>query len=77
MLDLHKHYKKYGKDSTDGLLALLRKEIPGGKFKRGKEGIAYQHEFLKNLIKERRCKEGSDTMNYLGIFLKRFVVNKP
>lgn len=53
------------KDSTDGLLALVRKEIPGGKFKRGKEGIHYQHEFLRKLIKDRRGTEGSDTMTYL------------
>ncbi len=53
------------KDSSEGLLALIRKEIPGGKFKKGKDGIRYQHAFLSNLIKERRGKEGTDTMTYL------------
>lgn len=53
------------KDSSDGLLALVRKEVPGGKFKRGAEGIRYQHEFLRKIIQERRGKEGSDTMTYL------------
>ncbi len=53
------------KDSTDGLLALVRKEIPGGKFKRGRDGIQYQHDFLRGLIKERRGVEGTDTMTYL------------
>ena len=53
------------KDSSEGLLALVRKEIPGGKFKKGKEGIRYQHAFLQQLIEERRGQAGTDTMTYL------------
>jgi cytochrome P450 len=52
-------------DSSEGLLALIRKEIPGGKFKRGREGIRYQREFFKKLIQQRRGKEGKDTLTYL------------
>lgn len=52
-------------DSSDGLLALIRKEIPGGKFKRGRDGIRYQREFFRKIIKDRREKEGNDTLTYL------------
>lgn len=52
-------------DSSEGLLALIRKEIPGGKFKRGRDGIRYQHDFFRKLIRERRGKEGGDTLTYL------------
>lgn len=51
--------------SSEGLLALIRKEIPGGKFKKGRDGIRYQHEFFRNLLQERRGKEGADTFTYL------------
>ena len=51
--------------SSDGLTAFVRKEFPGGKFKRGKEGIAYQREFFSKLVVERRGKEGTDTLTYL------------
>ncbi|TNF34617.1 MAG: cytochrome P450, partial [Gammaproteobacteria bacterium] len=52
-------------DSSEGLLALIRKEIPGGKFKRGRDGIRYQHAFFRELIQERRGKQGTDTLTYL------------
>ena len=51
--------------SSDGLLALIRREIPGGKFKKGRDGIRYQHEFFRKLIQQRRGKEGTDTLTYL------------
>lgn len=53
--------------SSDGLTAVVRKEIPGGKFKRGKDGIAYQRDFFRNLIRERRANnhEGTDVLTYL------------
>ncbi|CAA0124599.1 Putative cytochrome P450 136 [BD1-7 clade bacterium] len=53
-------------DSTDGLLALVRKEIPGGKYKRGKDGIRYQRDFFRKLIEQRRGTEGTDTLTYLS-----------
>jgi len=52
-------------DANDGLLALVRKEIPGGKFHKGKKGIETIHNFLRDIIKERRGREGTDTMTYL------------
>ena len=53
--------------SSDGLTAVVRKEIPGGKFKRGKDGIAYQRDFFRKLVKERRAGDGTgtDTLSYL------------
>lgn len=52
-------------DSSEGLLALIRKEIPGGKFKRGRDGIRYQRDFFKELIQQRRGGTGGDTLTYL------------
>lgn len=52
-------------DSSEGLLALIRKEVPGGKFKKGRDGIRHQKAFFKELIQQRRGKEGSDTLTYL------------
>ncbi|NRB37226.1 MAG: cytochrome P450 [Pseudomonadales bacterium] len=51
--------------SSDGLTAIVRKEIPGGKFKRGKDGIAYQRDFFRKLVRERRGTDGTDTLTYL------------
>ena len=51
--------------TSDGLTALVRKEIPGGKFKRGKDGINYQREFFRKLVRQRRGTEGTDTLTYL------------
>lgn len=40
--------------SADGLLTLVRKEIPGGKWARGKAGVRYLRDYLGRLIPERR-----------------------
>ncbi|ROS05306.1 cytochrome P450 [Sinobacterium caligoides] len=52
-------------NSSEGLLAIVRKEVPGGKFKRGRDGIRYQRDFFRKLIKQRRGGNGTDTLTYL------------
>lgn len=51
-------------DIADGLMGIITKEIPGTKYKRGKDGERYLHNFFGKLIGERRAGDGRDTFSY-------------
>jgi cytochrome P450 len=51
-------------DVGDGLMGLIKKEIPGTKFARGKAGERYLSQFFDSMIPERRTAEGTDMLTY-------------
>ncbi len=51
-------------DVAEGLMGIITKEIPGTKYKRGKDGERYLHQFFGDLIDARRAGDGTDTFSY-------------
>lgn len=52
-------------DSSEGLLALVRRDWPGLKWHRGKEGVRYLRQLFQGMIAERRAGDGRDTFSFV------------
>lgn len=52
-------------DSSEGLLGLLRLDVPGLKWHKGKEGVRYLRKLFKAMIPERRNGNGGDIFTFL------------
>ena len=53
-------------DVADGLMGIIKKEIPGTKYAKGKKGERFLHSFFGALIEERRKNDGKDTFSYFA-----------
>ncbi|ROS01014.1 cytochrome P450 [Sinobacterium caligoides] len=53
-------------DVGDGLMGMIKKEIPGTKFARGKAGERYLEEFFGELVPQRRHSDGTDMLTYFS-----------
>ena len=51
-------------DVAEGLMGIVTKELPGTKYKKGKEGERFLNSFFGALIDERRAGNGTDTFSY-------------
>ncbi|TNF34456.1 MAG: cytochrome P450 [Gammaproteobacteria bacterium] len=52
-------------DSSEGLLGLIRMDMPGLKWHKGKEGVRYLRQLFKEMIPVRRAGDGKDTFSFL------------
>lgn len=53
-------------DVANGLMGIIKKELPGTKFAKGKKAERYLHDFFGALIQERRNNDGIDTFSYFA-----------
>ncbi len=51
-------------DISEGMMAIVKKEFPFGKFKQGKRGQRFLHAFFADLIEERRAGDGTDMFSH-------------
>ncbi len=52
-------------NAQEGLISILRKEVPNLTVSKGLTGVKYQHAFLRKLVRERRGVEGDDVLTKL------------
>jgi cytochrome P450 len=51
-------------DIANGLMGIVTKELPGTKYRKGKIGERYLHNFFGGLINDRRAGDGTDTFSF-------------
>lgn len=49
--------------ASEGMLGLVKAEIPGTKYKKGRDGVRFLHDYFGRLVEQRRAGEGKDTFS--------------